>query len=273
MSVVDGERFATIASELARNQLRHARHGQIAIQAITGGAHRGVEISAVDQGDGIVNPTRALEGAPRVTGSLGVGLAGVREHADEVDIDVRLREGTCIRARLFHGEVPRRREVGVYGRPYRDEPISGDHTSIFRDDDRLVVGVCDGLGHGSLARSAASAAMRVFVEHQTAAPQAIIEACHRGLGPTRGVVMAVVSVAEGGAPRLDLAAVGNITVQLVQPHSERRFGASSFVVGSRSAAGAPTSRPARWRRARAAPRPHATSSTCVEDELPSSATR
>ena len=232
MSVVDAERLATIASELARNQLKHATHGLIAVRAIARGEHRGVEISAADQGDGITDPTRALEGPPHATGSLGSGLAAVREHADEVDIDVRVREGTCIRARLFHGEVPRRREVGVYGRPYRDEPVSGDHACIFREDDRLVVGVCDGLGHGSPARSAASSAMRVFVEHQTGTPQAIIEACHRGLGPTRGVVMAVVSVAEDRAPGLELASVGNITVQLVKPHSERRFGVSSFILGS-----------------------------------------
>lgn len=232
MSDVDGARLATIASELAMNQLRHARCGQIAVRPITRGAHRGVEISAADRGEGIADPTRALQGAPRDTGSLGAGLAALRELAAEVDIDVRIREGTFIRARLFDGEAPRRREVGVYGRPYRDEPMSGDHACIFRDDDRLIVGVCDGLGHGPEARAAASAAMRVFVEHRTAAPQAIIEACHEALGPTRGVVMAVVSLGEGGAPNLALAAVGNITVQLVQPHSERRFGASSFVVGS-----------------------------------------
>jgi anti-sigma regulatory factor (Ser/Thr protein kinase)/serine/threonine protein phosphatase PrpC len=232
MSDVDGARLATMASELAMNQLRHARYGQIAVRPITRGAHRGVEISAVDGGEGIADPTRALQGAPRVTGSLGAGLAALRELADEVDIDVRIREGTYIRARLFDGEAPRRREVGVYGRPYRDEPMSGDHACIFRDDERLVVGVCDGLGHGPEARAAASAAMRVFVEHRSDTPQAIIEACHAALGATRGVVMAVASVPEDGTPNLELAAVGNITVQLVQPHSERRFGASSFVVGS-----------------------------------------
>ena len=232
MSAVDGARLATIASELAHNQLRHARYGQIAIRPITRGVHRGVEISAADRGEGIADPTRALQGAPHETGSLGAGLAALRELADEVDFDVRIREGTCIRARVFDGEAPRRRQVGVYGRPYRDEPMSGDHARFFRGDDRLVVGVCDGLGHGPLARTAASAAMRVFVEHQRDTPQAIVEACHQGLGPTRGVVMAVISLAEGGVPNLDLAAVGNITVQLVQPHSERRFGASSFVVGA-----------------------------------------
>ena len=232
MSVVEAERLATIASELAYNHLKHARHGQVAVRAISRGAHAGVELIAADEGGGIADPTRALEGAPRVTGSLGAGFAAVGEHADEMDVDVRIREGTCVWARVFHGEAPRRREIGIFGRPYRDEPRSGDHASFSRDEERLLVAVCDGLGHGPPAREAAGAAIGVFRKQRSAAPRAIIEECHRALGPTRGAVMAVVSASESGAPSLDLASVGNITIELVQPRSNRRFGASSFVLGS-----------------------------------------
>lgn len=232
MTVVEAERLATIASELAYNALKHARHGQLSACPIMRGEHRGVEISVADEGDGITDPTRALEGAPRAHGSLGVGLAAVREHAHEVDFDVRLREGTCVRARVFHGEPRRRREVGVFGRPYKDEPRSGDHACFSRDDDRLVVAVCDGLGHGPLAREASGVAVGVFRSHRTESARAVIEECHRKLGPTRGAVMVVASVSETDAPILELASVGNITTELVQPRTSRRFGASSFVVGS-----------------------------------------
>jgi anti-sigma regulatory factor (Ser/Thr protein kinase) len=232
LSVVETERLATIASELAHNHLRHARRGQIAARPITRGDVAGVEILAADEGEGIADPTGAFEGSPRATGSLGIGLAAVREHADEMDVDVRIREGTCIRARIFHGEVPRRREVGVFGRPYRDEPRSGDHAWFFRDPERLLVAVCDGLGHGPLAREAAMAAIDVFATQRARTPKVIIEECHRGLGPTRGAVMAVVSAREAGEPVLELASVGNIAIELVQPRSSRRFAASSFVVGS-----------------------------------------
>ena len=44
--------------------------------------------------------------------------------------------------------------------------------------------------------------------------------------------MAVAAVREGESPALDLASVGNITIELVQPRAARRFGATSFVVGS-----------------------------------------
>ncbi len=232
LSTVEGERLATIASELARNQLNHARRGQIAVRPIARGAVRGVEIVAADEGRGIQDPTRALAGAPRISGSLGAGLKATREHATEVDFDVRLEEGTCVRARIFPAGTPRRREVGVFGRPYRGEPRSGDHACVHRADDQLLLGVCDGLGHGAPARTAAGAAIRVFITHRSASPHQIIEECHRALGQTRGVVMAAVALDERPTNTMNLAAVGNITVEFVRPLSSRRFGATSFVVGA-----------------------------------------
>jgi anti-sigma regulatory factor (Ser/Thr protein kinase) len=232
LSTIDAERLATVASELGHNQLKHARRGQIAVLPVTRGEHRGVEIVAADEGGGIQDPTRALAGEPQLTGSMGVGLSSARRMADEIDFDVRLREGTCIRARVWQPDAPRRRQVGVFGRPYRDEPRSGDHACVVREDDRLLVGICDGLGHGRPARVAAGAAMLVFAKHRGATPLAIIEECHRTLGPTRGAVMAVASVRERESSTLELAAVGNITVELVQPRATRRFGATSFVVGA-----------------------------------------
>jgi anti-sigma regulatory factor (Ser/Thr protein kinase) len=232
MSAVAAGRLATIASELAQNQVRHARRGSLAVRPIARDGILGVEIVAADDGDGIADPSRALEGVPRMSGSLGVGIAAAREHADEIDFDVRLGEGTCIRARVFAAEVVRRREVGIFGRPYRGEPQSGDHAAFVRTDDGLRIAVCDGLGHGPPARAAASAATRVFIEHRDEVPQAIVERCHRTVGPTRGVVMAVAALRERATPSLELASVGNITIELVRPHASRRFGASSFVVGS-----------------------------------------
>ena len=232
LSLAFAERLATIASELGHNQLKHARRGQIAILPVTRGSHRGVEVVAADEGDGIADPRRALESLGRITGSMGVGLSSARRMADEIDFDVRLREGTCVRARVWDADTPRQRQVGVYGRPYRDEPRSGDHACVARSDGRLLIGICDGLGHGGPARAAAGAAMRVFAMNRDSAPLAIIEECHRSLGPTRGAVMAVVALRERESCTMDLAAVGNITLELVQPRAAHRFGATSFVVGS-----------------------------------------
>jgi anti-sigma regulatory factor (Ser/Thr protein kinase) len=232
MTPVAAERLAMIASELGYNQLRHARRGQIAVRPITRSSSLGVEIIAVDEGDGIANPSAALEGVARDSGSLGSGIAAARRHANEMDFDVRIGEGTCVRARVWAGEVARRREVGIFGRPCGGEQVSGDHAAVFRTDARLLLAVCDGLGHGAPARLASDAAVRAFGERRDGSPASILEECHSRLHGTRGAVMAVAAVREGDPPALDVASVGNITIELVQPRSARRCGASSFVVGS-----------------------------------------
>jgi anti-sigma regulatory factor (Ser/Thr protein kinase) len=224
----DIERLAVAASELGTNQLRHAVHGRMAVRAIDGG----VEVIAADRGQGIADPTRALEGRPRDTGSLGVGLAAVLENADEVDFDVRIGEGTCVWARkLAVKPTRRRRQVGIFGRALPGEPRSGDHACFARTEGRLVAGVCDGLGHGEAARSASTVAAATFRENASASPEQILEACHEAMGPTRGGVMAVTRFSTEG-DFVETAGIGNVTIEIMGPRTSRRFGGSSFVLGS-----------------------------------------
>ena len=70
------------------------------------------------------------------------GLQSLAEFVvkDEVDFDVRWDEGTCVRARKFATPPLVRRELGVLGRPYQGESISGDHASWEWRDDTLVLG-------------------------------------------------------------------------------------------------------------------------------------
>jgi anti-sigma regulatory factor (Ser/Thr protein kinase) len=229
--IEDAGRVALVASELAQNQLRHARGGRLAVRPITRDAHRGVEIVAADDGPGIANPTVALAGIPRASGSLGVGIAAIREQATEVDFDVRIGEGSCIRARVFARDVARRRQIGIFGRAVRGEPQSGDHAGFHRLDGELLLGICDGLGHGPRAHEAACAAMDVFGRLPNGSPTQILDECHEALATTRGAVMSVARLKESDNT-IDVACVGNITIEAVAPRTRRRFGGASFVLGS-----------------------------------------
>lgn len=229
------DRAALVATEIGQNQLRHARAGRIAVRAAARGEHRGIEVVGADRGRGIADLAGALDAPPRTTGSLGVGVGSIRRLSSEVDFGVRLGEGMRVAARIFDREAPRRREVGVYGRPIGDETINGDHGGWVRVGDALLVSVCDGLGHGPPAREAADKAMRVFHARAGEEPAAILDACHAALAGTRGVVMAIARIDEASS-RMDLVSVGNIDVQVCAPRTARRFGGSSAVVGARGTA-------------------------------------
>jgi anti-sigma regulatory factor (Ser/Thr protein kinase) len=229
-------RAVLVASELGRNQLRHAERGRIAVRGIRRAVagepapRCGLEIVAADGGAGIADVVTALRGVPRVSGSLGVGLAAMRENASEVDFDIRAREGTCIWARVFDRDMPRGIEVAVLGRALVGERVSGDHALFWREGARLTLAVCDGLGHGPPARDASGAAVRALRSGTGKAPLELLEDCHEALGSTRGAVMAIARI-DPAAALVEVASAGNVSVDLVAPRSTRRFGGTSAVLG------------------------------------------
>lgn len=159
------EVVAAAATELVRNQLVHARDGRFGVRAIERRGVPGLELIAADRGPGLAEPGRAFDAMISTSGGLGSGLASVRRFMDELDVDVRLGEGTCIWARKFAGQVAYRSEVAILGRPCEGERESGDDAAFLRQADALTIGVIDGLGHGILAREVAAPACSVLRSH------------------------------------------------------------------------------------------------------------
>jgi hypothetical protein len=141
-------------------------------------------------------------------------------------------EGTCIWARKFAKPVPRRRQVGMYGRPCPGEHESGDHGGFVRTDDMLLVALVDGLGHGEPAREASNAAMEIVRASPTLSLDAILAKCHEALEDTRGGVMTLARIDEPGAV-VQTAAVGNVTLQVYGMGNRWSATAPSFVLGAR----------------------------------------
>jgi serine/threonine protein phosphatase PrpC len=207
------------------------------------GEAMGVEVVAADGGPGIRDVARALEGRRPSRESLGAGLSAVFRLADEVDVDVREQEGTCIWARKFEEAPSRRLRVGVYGRPYPGERCSGDDAAFVRCGQELLAGVVDGLGHGEAARQASVAAARLLLENDFGrtppagerpkhdlSPDALLLACDERLRGTRGAVMSVGRIDEAGS--VTMAGVGNVGASIFGTGPTWRFGGSSFFLGA-----------------------------------------
>jgi anti-sigma regulatory factor (Ser/Thr protein kinase) len=231
LDVVQTASLVNVASELAQNQLVHARGRRaVVVRTVAREGQEGVEVVAADEGDGIVDVARALDAPPKGQGSLGVGLAAANELADELDFDVRCGEGTCVRARKFRSYTVRSRCVGVYGRPYPGERTSGDDAAFARGTDDLLFAVADGLGHGELARQASSRAVSLVSKNVKRSLDAVMSDAHDALQESRGAVMIAGRI---GPDRVELVGTGNVTAQVYGVHGARRFTGTSFVVGAR----------------------------------------
>ena len=92
--------IATAISELARNIVTYAKVGEIRLQALNGlnggSARHGIRVVAHDDGPGIADVDQALLDGFSTSGSLGVGLPGVRRLVDEFHIESEPNHGTTV---------------------------------------------------------------------------------------------------------------------------------------------------------------------------------
>jgi negative regulator of sigma-B (phosphoserine phosphatase) len=95
------------------------------------------------------------------------------------------------------------------------EGESGDLHAVVPFTDGLLVAVIDGLGHGPEAAAAARAARAILEECAGDPLGVVIERCHEGIRPTRGVVMSVASFDVRGSS-MTWAGVGNVEAVLVR---------------------------------------------------------
>ena len=93
--------IATAVSELARNILKYAGSGQLRLQGVEEQGRRGIEIEVSDHGPGIENLDAAMSDHFSSSGTLGLGLPGVKRMMDEFSLESSPGEGTRVKARKW----------------------------------------------------------------------------------------------------------------------------------------------------------------------------
>jgi serine/threonine-protein kinase RsbT len=101
----DATLVATAVSELARNIVLYAKRGDISLTPLENRGRRGVLVVARDDGPGIPDIQRATGGGGSTSGSLGLGLRGVKRLMDEFEIVSAAGRGTTVRVKKFSGPV------------------------------------------------------------------------------------------------------------------------------------------------------------------------
>ena len=93
--------LATVVSELGRNIIKYAGSGSIRLTQLDESMRCGVQILSVDHGPGISDVELAMQDHFSTSGTLGLGLPGVRRMMDEFKIESDFGKGTCVTARKW----------------------------------------------------------------------------------------------------------------------------------------------------------------------------
>lgn len=119
---------------------------------------------------------------------------------------------------------------GLIHQPVVGETTCGDAYLVLDRGSFVLVAVVDGLGHGPHAHEAAEKAIAYLEAHAEAAPQVLLEGCHRALRGTRGAVLALARI-EREHGTLIHAGLGNIETRIVTEHKVFRPVSVNGIVG------------------------------------------
>lgn len=97
----DATLIATAISELARNIVSYAGKGLVTICPLNSSSRKGILIIAMDEGPGIPDIVQAMRDGFSTSGSLGLGLPGVRRLMDEFEIKSSCGKGTTVTAKKW----------------------------------------------------------------------------------------------------------------------------------------------------------------------------
>lgn len=95
--IIDQTRLMTVASELARNVVKHAGQGRLITQAASAAnGKRGLRLIFEDKGPGIADVDLAMRDGYSTGGGLGKGLPGSKRMVDEFKIESEAGRGTRV---------------------------------------------------------------------------------------------------------------------------------------------------------------------------------
>ncbi|MFE2823325.1 ATP-binding protein [Streptomyces sp. NPDC059271] len=239
-------------SEAASNLAKHAVRGAILLRVVRAARHAGVEFLALDDGPGIRDVSSSLRDGYSTAGTMGVGLGMIARLSDAFDVHSIPGQGTVMLARFWPRSTQARpADLGTVttnpvvegltrtisgGQECGDgwaarwdaaapalgstaEPVASGHdraaTGCTPYAGRAVlVMLCDGVGHGPLARRATQAAIRAFHTSPAHAPEDVMKDIHQALAATRGAAVAVARI-EPDQKRVLFCGVGNIAATTV----------------------------------------------------------
>lgn len=212
------DQLTLAVTEAATNLDKHAVQGSMLLRIAREEGRPGIEMVTIDAGPGLRDTGAALRDGHSTSGSLGIGLGAIRRLADFCDVYSMPGHGTALVARFWPAPPPAPPRCAGLARPITGETECGDVFGAAETATGVTGVLCDGLGHGPLAASAATEAVAAVLEDPAADPAAILERVHRRIAHSRGGAIAVVHVA-GTAVRF--AGLGNIAATILADGTRR----------------------------------------------------
>ncbi|MDY0745894.1 ATP-binding SpoIIE family protein phosphatase [Paucibacter sp. R3-3] len=236
-SPLDLSQLATLVSELGSNILKYAGSGHIRVQTVQEDFRTGVEVVAEDNGPGIPDIAQAMQEHYSSSGTLGLGLSGVRRMVSEFHIDsepgrgcrVRVQKWMAKPAALHKAAGPASSlpplpilptvpavafDTAEINRPCYPESVSGDSTVVQPVAGGLLLGCIDASGHGPRAHALSTRLAQQLRAVAGTDMAHLLWLLHQSAVGTIGAAAAIAFV-DTARSTLAFAGIGNIRIRCV----------------------------------------------------------
>jgi anti-sigma regulatory factor (Ser/Thr protein kinase) len=211
-------RVSIAVTEAATNLLKHAGGGEMLVGPAAGRGRAGVQVLALDKGNGIGNLSASLRDGYSTSGTAGTGLGAISRASSSFDIYTEPGRGTIVAFTIYpEGEQPL--SIGALSVAMGGELECGDGWAVWSAGELTSIFVCDGLGHGAQAAAATTLALATFGRHAERSAGDVVEHVHQALRSTRGAAIAVAEL-DHRQNSLRFCGVGNIAAVIVNPQGE-----------------------------------------------------
>lgn len=230
-------RVGIVATELTNNLVKHAGRGELLLQAIGDGQRVTIEMVAIDRGPGM-SVERCMRDGYSTGGTAGTGLGAISRLSTLFDVYSAAGQGTVAVSRVANQAAPASARSGAMAVPefgaislaVQGETECGDIWRIASREGSTAILVADGLGHGPLAATAASAAAAAFDRQPFDSPSESMQQLHEALSGGRGAAAAC-AVIDSGSSTLAYAGVGNISGAVVSAERSRGMVSHNGILG------------------------------------------
>jgi anti-sigma regulatory factor (Ser/Thr protein kinase) len=227
------DQLTLAVTEAASNLHKHASQGSMLLRIARGDGKPGIELVTIDAGPGVDDVGAALRDGHSTTGTLGVGLGTIQRLADFCDLYSVPGRGTALVARFWPAPRPGAVPYAGLTRPITGETECGDVFGAALTGDVVTAVLCDGLGHGPLAATAATEAVAAVLEDPLTEPAVLLERAHRRTSHTRGGAIGVIQVA-GQVARF--AGLGNVAAAILADGTRKSMVSVPGIVGHQARA-------------------------------------
>jgi anti-sigma regulatory factor (Ser/Thr protein kinase) len=210
----DAHRVGIVATEMGTNLVKHAGGGELLMRIVDGAPELEIEVLSLDRAKGMANVAQSMADGHSTAGSPGNGLGAMRRLSELFDIHSVPGRGTAILTRFRQKRSPLRNraslDIAGVSVALGGEPVCGDVWDVQHRHDGAFALVVDGLGHGTFAAVAATAARSIFRSRAFPATTEALAAIHDGIRHTRGAAGAIVNL-RVSSRSIAAAGVGNIS--------------------------------------------------------------